>query len=76
MPRGVIEEALAWLETLPDEMIFKVEHEVGFPHQQMQLSYAKTRCARCGEYVMDDFVCNVGGQLMCIPCSVEQNSNG
>lgn len=73
MPPQVIEEVLAWLEALPDDAIFKVEHEVGFPYQQMQLSYAKTRCARCGEYVMDAFVRHVAGRPLCIPCSCEEN---
>ncbi len=76
MPPQVIEEVLAWLEELPDDAIFKVEHEVGFPYQQMQLSYAKSRCARCGEYVIDAFVRNVGGRPLCIPCSCEENPDG
>ncbi len=71
MPPGVIQEALAWLEALPDDAIFKVEHEVGFPYQQTQLSYAKTRCVRCGEYVMEDFVRRIDGRPMCIPCSYQ-----
>lgn len=69
MPPQVIEEVLAWLETLPDAEIFAVEHEVGFPYQPAQLTYAKTRCARCGEYVMEAFVRMVDDRPLCIPCS-------
>jgi formylmethanofuran dehydrogenase subunit E len=71
MPPQVIEEVLSWLETLPDAEVFAVEHEVGFPYQPAQPTYSKTRCARCGEYVMDGFVRMVDGQPMCIPCSRE-----
>lgn len=76
MPAGVIEEVLVWLETLSDEVIFKVEHEVGFPYQQMPFTYTKLRCARCGEYVLESFVRTVNGQPMCIPCSCEEQSDG
>jgi formylmethanofuran dehydrogenase subunit E len=72
MPSKVIEEALAWLDAQPDEALFAVEHEVGFPYQQMQIIYAKTRCARCDEYVLDTFVRNRSGRPLCIPCSYEE----
>ncbi len=71
MPAPVLEEALAWVDAQPDEAVFKVEHEVGFPYQQMQLTYAKTLCARCGEYVMAPFVRVKDGRPLCIPCSYE-----
>lgn len=73
MPPKAIEEALAWLDTLADDAIFAVEHQVGFPYQQMPLTYAKTRCARCGEYVLDTFVRKVDGQPMCISCSCKEH---
>jgi formylmethanofuran dehydrogenase subunit E len=76
MPPKVIEEALAWLDAQPDEAIFSTEHELGFPYQPMQTTYAKTRCARCGEYVLDTFLRAQGGKLLCIPCSCEEDPNG
>ena len=74
MPRQVIEEVLAWLETQSDETIFTLEPEVGFPYHQAELTFAKTRCARCGEYVLDTFVRNLGGQSLCIPCSCTEEA--
>lgn len=76
MPPQVITEALTWLDTLPNDVIFKVEHEVGFPYQQMPLTYTKLRCARCGEYVLEAFVRHVGGRALCSPCAYEENPNG
>ncbi len=72
MPPQVIEEVLAWLEAQPDDAIFKVEPEVGFPYQQAEVAFAKTRCSRCGEYVMSALVQTVNGQPMCIPCSCDR----
>lgn len=76
MPPGAIEEALAWLDTLTNDEIFVVEPQIGFPYQPMPLTYAKTRCARCGEYVLDAFVRITDGQPMCIPCSCEEQPDG
>ena len=58
------------------QALFTVAHEVGFPYQQMALTYAKIRCARCGEYVLDSFVRTMQGQPMCIPCSHEPDVAG
>ncbi len=71
MPPQVINEALTWLEAQPDETIFKVEPEVGFPYQQMALTFSKVHCARCGEYVLETFVQFRDGRPMCIPCAYE-----
>jgi formylmethanofuran dehydrogenase subunit E len=76
MPPKVIEEVMAWLAAQSDEAIFAVAHEVGFPYQPMQVTYARTRCARCGEYVLDTFVRTINGQPMCIPCSCEADVSG
>jgi len=76
MPPKAIEEALSWLDAQPDAAIFTVEHEVGFPYQQMPLSYAKTRCLHCGEYVLDTFLRDRDGQRLCIPCSCADEASG
>lgn len=71
MPPQVIEEVLAWLEAQQDAEIFQAVREVGFPYHQEGLTYTKTRCARCGEYVLDTFVRVQDGKPLCIPCSCE-----
>lgn len=71
MPPQIVDEVLAWLDAQPDDAIFRVTAEVGFPYRQEGPIHAKTRCARCGEYVLDTFVRSQDGEALCIPCSCE-----
>lgn len=69
IPLPVRREVIQWVHEQPDEALFKVEARRGFTYAPVKGSFAKTRCATCGEYVFDRYLRSKDGRPACIPCA-------
>jgi formylmethanofuran dehydrogenase subunit E len=69
IPLAIRREVIQWVQDQPDGAMFKVEPRPGFAYAPVKVSFDKTRCSGCGEYVFDRYVRMKGGQPVCIPCS-------
>ena len=69
IPEKIADEVIGWIDSQPDDFIFKVEPKSDFRFTPAKGSFNKAKCSQCGEYVFERYVRTKDGQPTCIPCS-------
>jgi formylmethanofuran dehydrogenase subunit E len=70
IPENVSKEVVDWVLACSEEELFNVERLTDFAFRKLgPKTFAKVKCAKCGEYVFEPQVCIVNGEPRCIPCS-------
>ena len=76
IPAEVTTAAVARVLDAPEERIVTTERLAGFEFSRPKGSFAKAKCAGCGEYVFERYVRVRDGKTLCIPCSGDARSPG
>jgi formylmethanofuran dehydrogenase subunit E len=69
IPAAVANEVIQWTYAQPDDFIFAIQPRPDFAYTPVKVSFNKTKCSFCNEYVFDRYVRIKNGQPVCIPCS-------
>jgi formylmethanofuran dehydrogenase subunit E len=69
IPTEVTQRAVEAVLGATEEQMFKVERLADFKFGKPKGSFAKVKCAGCGEYVFERYARAVEGKTLCIPCS-------
>jgi len=69
IPHNISDEIINWVYEQSDEFMFKIEPKPDFKFNPVKVSFNKSKCAICGEYVFERYARTKDGQVVCIPCS-------
>jgi formylmethanofuran dehydrogenase subunit E len=69
VPADVVNNVVDVVLTAQESEMFTVTKLPDFTFSRPKVSFAKTKCSKCGEYVFERYVRMVDGKPECIPCS-------